>query len=84
MKLRLGQGVRFKQGLQTLGRSPRWRRKVIRQLDYWLTHFTLFLVGLANPLPQRADSHMQITGYVQHAARAAIPDFNQGLFLEFN
>ena len=76
--------MRFKQRLQTLGCSPRLRRPVIRQLGYRLTDFTLCLVGLAKPLPQRTDSHMQIIGYVVHAARAAFPDFDQGLFSEFN
>ncbi len=81
MELSLGHGVCFKQSLQTLGRSPRWRRQVIRQFDCRVTHFTLCLVGIANPFPQRTNRHMQIIGYVQHATRATFPDFDKGLFL---
>ena len=83
MKLHLGHGVSLKQSLQTLGESPRVCRKVIRKFDTWVTYFSFGLVGLAEPLPQRINSHMQIIGYVQHAVRCACrrPELKSALVL---
>jgi hypothetical protein len=57
--------------------------EVDRQLRCGTTDFML-LVGFANPFSQGAHRHIQIIGNVLDAACTSLPDFAQGLLLEFN
>jgi hypothetical protein len=44
----------------------------------------MLLVGFADPFSQGAHRHIQIIGDVLNAACASLPDFAQGLLLEFS
>ena len=76
-------GVRLLQHKQALGRTRRLRRHIVRQLRFILAHFN-FSSRLAEPFPQGANCHIQISGDVLNAACTSLPDYGQGLLLEFN
>jgi hypothetical protein len=75
--------MRLVQRKQALGRTPRLRWQVLRQLRPRLAHFTLS-IRLADPFPQGTHRHIQLIGYVLDAAGTSLPDFAQSLFLQFN
>ena len=83
MQLRLGHAVRLVQRKQALGRTPRWRRHIVRKLRFTMAHLSLS-VELTEPLFQSANRHIQTSGYILNDTCASLPDFAQGPFLEFN
>ena len=83
MQLRLGHAVRLVQRKQALGRTPRWRRHIVRKLRFTMAHLSLS-VELTEPLLQSANHHIQISGYILNATSTLLPDFAQGPFLELN